>query len=132
MNRPTFDEGVAQCLRQDPRYPREAYSFVRDALDFTIRRQMESGERRQVGHVSGQQLSEGARDHALDQFGPLARIVLDAWGIRSTDDIGAIVFNLIGVSVFSKSETDDPADFHAVFEFEEAFDEPFRPMPTRA
>jgi len=130
MNRPTFEEGVAASVARDPRYKEEAYAFVRDALDRTIKQQLESGQRRPPGHVAGPELVAGARDHALDLFGPLSRTVLESWGVETTGDLGHIVFNLIETGVFSKSATDQQSDFEAVFDFEEVFEKPFRPKPT--
>ncbi len=131
MNRPTFEDGVAVSLARDPRYKKDAYAFDRDALDHTLKQQMESGQRRTPGHVAGPELLAGARDHALDLFGPLSRAVLESWGVHTTGDLGHIVFNLIETGVFSQSRTDQQSDFDGVFDFEEVFDLPFRPKAAR-
>ncbi len=127
--RPTFHEGVLLCLTRDARYPREAYALVRDALDHAQKRLAARDKRRAVGHLNGPEILDGFRDLALTQFGPMARLVLDTWGLRSTLDVGHIVFNLIDAEVFSKSDEDRLSDFDNVFDFDEAFDAPFRPAP---
>lgn len=125
--RPTFDEGVRLCLAQDARYPKEAYALVRDALDHAQKRVAARDRRRASGHLNGPEILDGFRDLALAQFGPLARVVLDTWALRSTLDVGHVVFNLIQAEVFSKSDEDQISDFEGVFTFEDAFDAPFRP-----
>lgn len=121
----TFDDAVTDIVASDPRYHRDAYGFLRDALDFTMReiRKAEEEER----HVSGGELLHGFKNYSLDEFGPLARQVLDDWGIRSCEDVGNMVFNLIGEGVFGRSDEDRIEDFIGVFEFADAFEEPFLP-----
>jgi len=102
-----------------PHYPVQAYEFVMDALAWTVH---QLGQRR---HVTGRELCLGARDLALDVWGPLARHVLETWGIRSTDDFGRIVFNLIDASLLAKTDTDKIEDFHEIYSFSEAFDKTY-------
>jgi uncharacterized repeat protein (TIGR04138 family) len=132
MNRPTFEDGVAACLVADARYTRDAYLCVRDALEHAQKLLIDSGQRRIVGHLTGPELLIGFRDLALRQFGPLARLVLGTWGITTTGDVGHIVFNLIDAGVFSKTDSDHQAEFEEVFDFAEAFDEPFQPTGCAA
>ena len=99
---------------RDPRYHRLAYHFLLDALQAVI---AGLGERR---HISGEELADGARRLAIERFGPLARMVLEHWGIRSTDDLGKVVFALVEVGVLTKQEEDRQEDFEALFDFEEA------------
>lgn len=130
--RPSFDDGVQLCLARDARYPKEAYPLIRDALDHAQKLVAARDKRRGVGHLDGPEILEGFRDLALTQFGPLARIVLETWGLHATIDVGHIVFNLIEADVFSKSDRDQLADFDNVFDFTEAFDAPYRPLPAAA
>jgi uncharacterized repeat protein (TIGR04138 family) len=127
MTRPLFDDAVEDCLRRSHRFTREAYYFVRDSLDHTQRCLRQESTRPEVTHVSGPQLCDGLRRHAIDQFGPLSRLVLESWGLRNTSDIGGVVFMLIETGAFFRSETDAPADFDDVFDFMDAFDRPFLP-----
>ncbi len=89
-----FEETLAQIELKDTRYQREAYLFVRDALDHTqkaINRDKSATPR----HVTGQQLLEGIRSFTLAQFGPMSLTVLSEWGIHRCEDFGEMVFNLI-------------------------------------
>ena len=82
---------------------------------------------RQSQHVSGRELLEGLARFALDQYGPLAKTVLESWGVHRCTDFGEIVFNLIEYRVFSKTESDRREDFADIFDFDDAFVKPFRP-----
>jgi uncharacterized repeat protein (TIGR04138 family) len=77
--------------------------------------------------VTGPELLNGVRQYALKEFGPMVMTVFDSWGIRSCEDFGHMVFNLIGVGVFGKTEQDSIEDFKNVYDFEEAFVKPFAP-----
>jgi uncharacterized repeat protein (TIGR04138 family) len=129
-----FDEVVALIRKEDARYDRQAYHFIRAGLDHTVKaRRTREGEARPKGtaHVSGQELLEGLRAYALDQFGPLARTVLEAWGVKRCGDFGEVVFNLIDYNVFSKTAGDRREDFAEFYTFEEAFEAPFRPTAAQ-
>lgn len=115
-----FDDGVKAILQRDKRFARDAYEFVREALDYT-RVWMD-----RKGHLTGQELLEGIRRYALDQFGPMAKTVLNMWGIKSCEDFGAIVFNLVEQKVFSKTADDSMEDFRGGYDFEEAFEKPYK------
>lgn len=126
-----FSEVVELICKEDPRFDRKAYAFVRQALDHTVKEMKKRSPERTARsqHVTGPELLAGVRDFALDQFGPLAKTVLNTWGITRCRDIGDIVFNLIEYSVFSKTENDRREDFADIYDFEEAFVKPF--VPTR-
>lgn len=126
MSKIPFDEAVNAAVALDPKYAPEAYSFLRDALDFTIKA-LQKGRSRPVSHVSGQELCHGLREYALQQFGPMTPTILEFWGVRTTRDIGEMVFNLVRTGAFSKSEEDRVEDFDNVYSFEEAFEKPFLP-----
>lgn len=128
MSKVPFEKAVADAARQDPRYGADAYIFLRDALDVTIK-VLQHGRNDQINHVSGPELCQGFRDYALEQFGPMVPTILDAWGIHSTRDIGEMVFNLIRTGAFSRSDSDKIEDFENVFAFADAFEKPF--LPTR-
>jgi uncharacterized repeat protein (TIGR04138 family) len=104
-----------QVLAKDHRYKPEAYVFVHDALGHTWAR---LDQRR---HITGKELLDGIKDLALKRYGPMALAVLNSWGVRTTDDIGAIVFNLVDAGILSKTEEDRIDDFHAVYDFGEVF-----------
>jgi len=124
-----FNEIVDLICKEDSRYDKKAYSFVRQGLDHTVKNIKKSDPARTqlTQHVSGRELLEGMRVYALDQFGPLAKTVLESWGVHRCTDIGEIVFSLIEYRVFSKTENDRREDFADIYDFEEAFVKPFRP-----
>jgi uncharacterized repeat protein (TIGR04138 family) len=67
----------------------------------------------------------------LEQYGPLAKTVLNTWGVKRCSDFGDIVFNLIEYNVFSKTENDRREDFADIYDFEDAFVKPFLPASPR-
>lgn len=126
-----FDQAVAQILKQDSRYPARAYDLMPAVIDYTARHPtpLEPGEApRPHGHVTGRQLAIGFRDYLLSEFGPFAADLLDEMNIRTTDDIGNLVYNLISVGIFGKTKSDSLSDFHAVYNFTEAFRDYYAPL----
>jgi len=111
---------LLKVIYEDKRYDPESYSFVMASLDFT------SKKLRRRGHVSGQELLEGIREYAIEQFGPMARPVLEHWGIKSTGDFGEIVFNMIDVGLLGKTDQDSKQDFSDTYDFKTAFDKDFK------
>ncbi len=126
MKKPNFDEAVKNIAGDDLRYKPDGYHFLRDALDFTVSslRQDELIEHR---HVSGPELLSGVVEYALKEFGPMAVAVLESWGVKSGEDIGEMVFNLIEVGAFGRSDEDSPQDFVGVISLKELLLKPFRP-----
>jgi uncharacterized repeat protein (TIGR04138 family) len=116
-----FDAALDAVLSRDPRFQRDAYHFIREALDYT------QGLYSKSGHVSGTELLEGIRDYALKQYGPMTLLVLEEWGVRRCEDFGDIVFNLIEAQVLKKTDRDRREDFAGGYEFQEAFRKPFQP-----
>jgi uncharacterized repeat protein (TIGR04138 family) len=119
MGKQNPEELLGQILKGDQRYAREAYAFVHEALQFTVQR---TGRK---GHVTGRELCEGMCEFALAQFGPLARTVLSHWGVRRSEDVGEIVFNMVEVGLLKKREEDTRADFAGAVNFDEALDRAF-------
>ncbi len=126
MQKIGFAEALDSIVASDPRYQRDAYVFLRDALDFTTKQQKKV-RGATVRHVSGPELLGGVRQYALKEFGPLVMTVFDSWGIHSCEDIGNMVFNLIDAGIFGKTEEDSIEDFKNVYDFDEAFVKPFAP-----
>ena len=127
MSGQNFNEVVELITRDDSRYDPAAYTFMRHALDYTLKNIQNRESGTQARHVSGQELSEGIRDFALQQYGPMALTLLNNWGIYKTGDFGNIVFNLVEYGVFGKTEHDRQEDFNQVYDFREAFEVPFLP-----
>ena len=126
MQEINFDEAVELVLARDSRYPREAYVFVREALDYT---QKLAGKetRGAIRHVSGQELLDGIRQFALNQFGPMTVTVFEEWGVRNCRDFGEIVFNMVESSLLARTEKDTRDDFQNGYDFTETFRKPFWP-----
>src|SRR5712691_8202761 len=131
MQKIGFAEALDSILASDARYQGDAYVFLRDALDFTTKQQKKI-KGATVRHVSGPELLQGVRQYALKEFGPLVMTVFDSWSIHSCEDIGNMVFNLIGAGIFGKTEEDSIEDFKNVYDFEEAFVKPFAPTKPQA
>lgn len=126
MHELSFEEALPQILEKDPRYQRDAYLFVREALDFT-QKNVAKDAKGQMRHITGQELLGGIRDFALQQFGPMAMLVLEEWGIHNCADFGEIVFNMVEGNLLAKTETDSREDFKNGYDFFEAFRKPFLP-----
>lgn len=106
------------------KYPMDAFIFVQRGLDHTVKRV--HGESKPSAepisrHVSGQQLCQGLREYALEQYGLLARTVLARWRIVNSEDFGHIVFALVDAGLMQKTAEDSIEDFTGVYEFSEAF-----------
>jgi uncharacterized repeat protein (TIGR04138 family) len=142
MHEVTFEEVVEQIRAKDPRYARDAYIFLREALDFTQKALAKSAKESRasrgeakameiIRHVTGQELLNGVRDYALKEFGPMVPTVFDEWGIRSCADFGEIVFNMVEIGLLAKTEKDSREDFKNGYSFDEAFRKPFLPESKR-
>lgn len=121
-----FEQSVVSILKRDKRFDPHAYFFLKDALDFTLKRISESNGG-QARHVSGPELLAGCRDYAIEQFGPMASTLMREWSIRKCQDLGDMVFNLIEEQVFGKQDSDKKEDFSEVFDFEASLILPFLP-----
>jgi uncharacterized repeat protein (TIGR04138 family) len=126
MQKIGFAEALESVISNDPRFQRDGYIFLRDALDFTTKQQKKI-KGVSVRHVTGPELLDGVRQYALKEFGPMVMTVFDSWGIHSCEDIGHMVFNLIGAGVFGKTDEDSIEDFKNVYDFQDAFVQPFAP-----
>jgi len=142
---------IVQLVQRDKRYKLEAYLFVFEALNYAQsvmgmgseepsekevksrrgrRKGESSGEPSEARHLTGQQLCEATRLFALDQYGYMAKCVLNSWGIHSTSDFGEIVYNLIEIEQMRKTENDRREDFDDVFDFDKALQKAFKiPVP---
>ena len=131
---------IAKLLKEDRRYKIDAYAFVFEALNYAhtqlgmgTERPAESEEEPEEGspreserHLTGQQLCEAIRQYALEQYGYMAKCVLNSWGVTKTGDFGEIVFNLIGIGQMRKTADDRREDFDDVFDFETGLEQSFK------
>ncbi|MEX2180282.1 MAG: Minf_1886 family protein [Gemmatimonadaceae bacterium] len=117
MSELSFRDGIMDRIRlRERRYDERAYLFVLAALEYS---QQRLDERR---HITGQELAGACRDLALERFGVMSRLVLDHWGIRTTADIGRIVFALVDLGMLLSQPDDTPDAFEHVYDFDHAFE----------
>ena len=126
MHEVNFDEALEQILARDPRFQRDAYHFVRESLDYT-QKIISKENRGNVRHITGQELLDGIRQFALQQFGPMTVTVLEEWGVNHCRDFGDIVFNMVESSLLAKTDKDTRDDFNHGYDFTDAFRKPFWP-----
>jgi uncharacterized repeat protein (TIGR04138 family) len=97
---------------RDPRYAREAYVFVVAALGATVQglpaERLDDPLQR---HLSGGELMEGIVRLARSEFGTLAPTVFEEWGVRTGEDVGHIVFDLVEGGQLSARPEDTLDDF---------------------
>ena len=139
-------EAMAELLQEDRRYKFDAYVFVFEALSYAqsvlgmgsenpsvpadVPDEEESDEPEgPQQHVSGQELCEAIRQFALQQYGYMAKTVLNSWGIQTTGDFGEIVFNLIRVGRMRRTAADRREDFEDIYDFHTAFRQEFKISP---
>jgi uncharacterized repeat protein (TIGR04138 family) len=127
MQKEQFEQAITRIRSRDKRFEREAYFFLKEALDYTVQ-DISTQARENSKHVSASQLLHGFRDLALKEFGPMAATLFNEWGIQSCGDIGDMVFLLIKEGVFGKQDNDRPEDFIEIFSFESVFVTPFLPQ----
>lgn len=121
MKSPQPSDLLEAILLRDPRYSKEAYLFIHEALGFTVQKLD------QTRHISGQELLEGIREYALSEFGPITQRVLSEWGLHECRDFGNLVFNLVNEGLLGKTDEDSIDDFSGGYDFTEAFTHPFLP-----
>ena len=117
---PDLYEKIEKIAEASGRYRPPAFLFVFRCLEH-CRRTLG-----RVGHVTGQELLGAARDVAMSEFGPMAKSVLNEWGIETTEDIGRLVFLMVDEQILSKTEEDSLDDFRDGFDFETEFVRKYR------
>jgi uncharacterized repeat protein (TIGR04138 family) len=112
-----FRDGIMDRIRlRETRFDERAYLFVLGALEYS---QSRLTERR---HISGQELAIACRDLALERYGVMAGMVLEHWGVRTSQDLGDIVFTLVDLGLLISQPGDSREDFLEVFDFDQAFE----------
>jgi uncharacterized repeat protein (TIGR04138 family) len=108
----TFWDTVDALRAAHGRYAREAYGFVVGALGATVQalppERLADPERR---HLSGRELLAGVVRLAAAEFGPMAPTVFREWGVRASEDVGEIVFELVRAGQLSARPEDTAEDF---------------------
>jgi uncharacterized repeat protein (TIGR04138 family) len=120
----SFNEIVEEIIEREPRFDREAYIFLKEALELTIK-QKKRGKTEAGSHVDAAELLDGFRQLALKEFGPMSMTVLEYWGVKNSHDVGQIVFDLINAGVFGKTDSDSLDDFDEALDFHAVFVAPF-------
>ena len=126
-----MDPRILELSREPPHFAYEAYEFVSDAVTFTQKRLGRTSDTDDEDaedadhHVSGAELLRGVCDLAVMTFGMMAPVVFKQWNVRTTDDVGRMVFDLIGVGCLSKSDRDSPDDFHDLFDLRQILTDGF-------
>jgi uncharacterized repeat protein (TIGR04138 family) len=113
-------KSLEDIAKADGRYGPEAYKFVYEGLSYTVRNITDEPH-----HVSGQTLCEGLRKMAIEKYGRLALLVLSSWGVKTTRDLGEIVYALIDHEWMSAQPNDSIDDFNDVYDFKTAFKDQF-------
>ena len=133
MSQPSFDAAVKKIRLTETRFSLSAYEFVRRSLDHALHR-LGRTDQKKPAHVRGEELLESFRALALREFGPMAKTVLNDWGISTCTEVGEVVFQLVQHGILGKSETDKIDDFQEIYTFREAFESPFLPkaIPTKS
>jgi uncharacterized repeat protein (TIGR04138 family) len=112
-----FQAKLDELTRQDPRYAYEAYEFVFAALAHAQRQR--GGPAAPEGEdedVTARDLLGALRELAVREFGLLAPTVFRHWGVRRTDDFGAIVDNLVSAGLMSRTDEDDQGEFRDAYD----------------
>jgi len=118
---------IRELAQKDGRYSPEAFRFLFDSLEVAVRLAGKADETGPARHVTGRDVLEGMRQHALATFGPLAPEVWNAWGVRETIDWGRIVFLLVDAGLLNRQESDTIDDFRDGYDFQEAFVRDYQP-----
>ncbi|MCH1522033.1 MAG: hypothetical protein L7T80_04315 [Arenicellales bacterium] len=113
------DEILDQLQERNPRFHSRSYEFVLHALHSVIR------SLDKPRHISGRELADGVRELALGRYGPLARTVLEHWGIHETEDVGRVVFAMVEQGILVKEDEDQQQDFTDLFDFEQVFEQDY-------
>lgn len=111
----TAAERFTRLRQSHNEYDSEAYNFLYEAMDYTLK--CIAKKEREGGHVTTNELLEGFRAYAIEQFGCLAKTVFDEWNVKTTRDIGNIVYYLIKYGLMGKTENDRVEDFDNVYDF---------------
>ncbi len=106
---------IAKISEKDGRYSKESFLFILASLEYTLSKLT---KRR---HLTGQELSKGIAEYAREQYGYLAKTVLNNWGLYTTLDYGEVVYLLINGGLMNKTEDDKKEDFADAYDFDEEF-----------
>lgn len=118
-----FEDAVNNIVQRHDEYAAEAYDFLRQAMDSSMRQYKKEENNR---HLSAEELYMGVCALALEEYGPMAKTVLSYWGIQDGKDVGQIVFYLIEAGVFGKQEDDSIEQFYRLPKLSFVLDSPYQ------
>lgn len=121
----SFEDAVNAIMQKHDEYAPDAYDFLRQALDTAVHQYKKSEQNR---HLTAEELYMGVCYLAREEYGPLARTVLQYWGINDGKDVGLIVFYLIEAGVFGKQEDDSIEQFYRLPKLSGILDAPYLPQ----
>lgn len=122
-----FQETVELIIKKHPEYRADAYFFLHDTLQFSLKRRRKKAA---SAYLTTQELMDGFRLKVLQDFGPMSMTLLNYWGIKKCEDIGQMIFYLVEAGVLGKTQSDTLSSFSNIFDFEKEFVAPFQPKPT--
>ena len=116
-------------------YTPEAYNLILEVLNATVglirdgkiepvapyANDRATDESKHEFHISGRELLMGFRIYAKEQYGNMALLLLERWGLKSTEDVGNIVFEMVEKGRMSKRENDSIDDFKDNYDFINVF-----------
>ena len=106
---------IAKISEKDGRYSKESFLFILASLEYTLSKLTKRK------HLTGKELSKGIAEYAREQYGYLAKTVLNNWGLYTTLDYGEVVYLLINGGLMNKTEDDKKKDFADAYDFNEEF-----------
>ena len=116
---------LAKLQRRGEHYDVRGYLFVLGGIEYLQSRLPERS------HVTGAEVTHACRDLALEQYGLMAKEVLEHWGIRETVDFGRIVYALVDAGLLITQPGDRIEDFQDIYSFQRAFEENYIWRGTR-
>jgi uncharacterized repeat protein (TIGR04138 family) len=117
---PDLKQKFEELLARDPRFSKDAYAVVQDAIKWAEAEHTKPDH--SLRHVTARQILEALRDMARQECGGGARDCLAALGIKSSDDVGEIVYNLASIGAIATAANDSRTDFTGIFDFEREFE----------
>jgi len=102
-------EQILNVSQKYDKYPAGAYVFIFEVLDWiTISLQKK--------HMTGGELALAAYAYSIERYGLLARPVWEQLNLKSSEDLGQVVFHLVEEGLMGRQDSDKPEDFNGIFD----------------
>ena len=111
-----MNNNLEKIALKDGRFSLEVVKFVYEGLSYSVENLVD-----QPDHVSGQTLCQGLKLLAIENWGKLAKLVLNKGGVKTTRDFGEIVYMMIENKWMSAQPSDTIDDFNDVYNFQTVF-----------